>query len=102
MLHMEARSPAPLTRPATPSRRVVKAARPAIIDLRFKADLWVVGRENTATVRLGDFAMGEVAICPFDLPALNHLLFQVRLGQARHLCAQHLQRVAEEPISERP
>ncbi|MFO0925498.1 MAG: hypothetical protein U0736_00445 [Gemmataceae bacterium] len=95
MLHMEARSPAPLTRPAAPYRRVVKASRPAIVDLRFKGDMWVVACEHTATVRLGDFAMGELSVCPFDLPALNHLLFQVRLGQARHQYLQQLQRLPE-------
>ena len=70
---------------ATPARRrTVKAVRPALIDLRFKGDPWVVDNRNgTVSVCLGDYRLLSVAVSPLDVPALNRTLAQVRLGQAR-------------------
>ena len=73
----------PLVPPA-PSRRItIRACRPSFIDLRFKGDPWVVIKERQAAVCLGDFAMGQVAVSPLDVPSLNRVLQQVRFGQAR-------------------
>lgn len=77
------------TRPTT--RRVsIRACRPSLIDLRFKGDPWVVADECRAAVCLGDYSLGQVHICPLDVPSLNRTLQQVRLGQARR---NHLRRV---------
>lgn len=83
----------PAARSAGNTRRLVKASRPALIDLRFKGDLWVVAHGDTAVVCLGDFPMGELAVSPFDVPALNHVLQAVRLGQARLQYRRQLHRL---------
>jgi hypothetical protein len=73
-----------LPAPATSHRRKVRAVRPALIDLRFKGDAWVVDQQNgTVSVCLGDYQLLQVLVTPFDVPALNRALAQVRLGQAR-------------------
>jgi hypothetical protein len=61
----------------------IKTCRPALIDLRFKGDAWVVLRGNVAAVCLGDYPLGQLAVSPLDLPTLNRTLCQVRMGQAR-------------------
>lgn len=67
-----------------PNRKVlIRALRPALNDLRFKGDPWVVEENNEASVRLGDFQLGRVAVTALDLPSLNKTLWGVRLGQAR-------------------
>jgi hypothetical protein len=58
--------------------------RPALIDLRFKGDPWVVDNgDGTASVCLGHYQLLRVEVSPLDLPALNRAFGQVRFGQAR-------------------
>jgi hypothetical protein len=76
----------PLPKPAL-TRRVARALRPSVLDLRFKGDAYVVDRRNgSASVCLGDYRLLELGVCPLDLPALNRVLGQLRLGQARRQC----------------
>lgn len=75
--------PAPLTQISASRRVVLKACRPALTDLRFKGDAWVVLRGMVAAVCLGDYSLGQVAASPLDLPSLNRTLEHVRTGQAR-------------------
>jgi hypothetical protein len=82
--------PASRSRIPSPHRVTLKASRPALTDLRFKGDAWVVGRGHVAAVCLGDYPLGHVAVSPLDLPSLNRTLEQVRTGQARR---NHLRRV---------
>jgi hypothetical protein len=83
---------APLQRAASTRRVVIKASRPALIDLRFKGDAWVVVRGSLAAVCLGDYPLGHVAASPLDLPSLNRTLGQVRTGQARRNYARGIKR----------
>jgi len=62
---------------------LIRATRPALIDLRFKGDAWVVHRDGKAAVCLGDYPLGFVAVSPLDVPSLNRAWGQVRMGQAR-------------------
>jgi hypothetical protein len=80
-------------RAPTARRVVLKASRPALIDLRFKGDAWVVDRGSLAAVCLGDFPLGHVAVSPFDVPSLNRTFGQVRTGQARRYYARRLCRL---------
>lgn len=82
----------PLREP-TKRRTALKTTRPALIDLRFKGDAWVVERGPLAAVCLGDFALGLVATGPFDLATLNHIFAQVRTGQARRNYMRRVQRL---------
>ena len=78
-------------RPLRPVKRVrvtVRTTRPAVVDLRFREDAWVVAGEGHATVRLGDYQLGGVAVTSLDVPALNSLFFAVRTGQARRQVAE--------------
>jgi hypothetical protein len=81
--------------PREPARRraTLKTTRPALVDLRFKGDAWVVERDTLAAVCIGDFALGLVAAGPFDLATLNHIFAQVRTGQARRNYMRRLQRL---------
>ena len=83
---------APIDRSVFTRPVVLKASRPALIDLRFKGDAWVVARGRVASVCLGDFPLGHVAISPLDIVSLNRTLGQVRTGQARRACHQRLRR----------
>jgi hypothetical protein len=76
----------------------VKASRPALIDMRFKGDAWLVvlGTHTRAAVCLGDYSLGQVAISPFDLPSLNRTLFQVRMGQARRAYLRRVRKLCPE------
>ena len=75
-----ARRPARL--PKT-GRVSVRATRPAIVDLRFREDAWIVAGEGRARVCLGDYRMCEFAATSLDVPGLNNLFVSVRVGQAR-------------------
>jgi hypothetical protein len=74
-------------------RPTCKSSRPALIDLRFKGDAWVVARGPLAAVCLGDFALSLVPAGPFDLHTLNHLFAQVRTGQARRNYMRKVERL---------
>lgn len=77
-------------------RRVpLRACRPSLIDLRFKGDAWVVAKRSQAAVCLGDFPLGQVDVSPIDVPSLNRVLSQVRLGQARRNYARRVQKLGE-------
>jgi hypothetical protein len=67
------------------TRRVrVPAVRPAIIDLRFRGDACVLDNgDDTASLRLGDYALARVASLSLDVPSLNRAFLGLRLGQAR-------------------
>jgi hypothetical protein len=80
-------APRPL-RPIKKIRVAVRTTRPAVVDLRFREDAWVVAGEGYATVRLGDYQLGGVAVTSLDVPALNRLFLAVRLGQARRQVEQ--------------
>ena len=69
-------------------RIAVRSTRPAVVDLRFREDAWVVAGEGRATVRLGDYQLGGLAVTSLDVPALNRLFFAVRVGQARRQVAE--------------
>lgn len=89
-------SPSAPLLPRTPSTRrvVLKASRPALIDLRFKGDAWVVARGVIAAVCLGDYPLGHVCVSPLDVPSLNRVLGQVRTGQARRNYMRRVDRLA--------
>jgi hypothetical protein len=58
--------------------------RPSLLDLRFKGDACVVGQcDGRASLCLGDYRLLQLDVSPLDLPGLNRMLGQVRLGQAR-------------------
>src|SRR5262245_32839080 len=64
MVMLLAATPAPSPSRTPANRKVtVRASRPALIDLRFKGDAWLVvrGTHMQAAVCLGDFSLGEVA-----------------------------------------
>ena len=44
--------------------------------------------DGRATVRLGDYQLGGLAVTSLDVPALNRLFFAVRVGQARRQVAE--------------
>jgi hypothetical protein len=73
----------PRSEGAASGRRRIKATRPALIDLRFTGDAWLVQRGSYAAVCLGDTVLGQISLLSLDLPSLNRLLGQVRMGQAR-------------------
>lgn len=74
--------PLPSRPPGT--RRVrLKASRPSLIDLRFRGDAWVVANGTRASVCLGDYSLSQLSVSPIDVPSLNRVLAQLRLGQAR-------------------
>jgi hypothetical protein len=82
-------------RPLRSSKRVrvaVRSTRPAIVDLRFREDPWVVAGERHASVCLGDYRLSGVAITSLDVPALNRLFLEVRVGQARRQMAERQER----------
>ena len=87
MLQLGARA----VRPVRSSKRVrvsVRPTRPAVVDLRFREDAWVVADEGQANICLGDYRLGGVAVTSFDVPALNRLFIEVRVGQARRQMAE--------------
>jgi hypothetical protein len=69
--------------PTRSRKTAIKATRPALIDLRFKGDAWIVCEDHRALVQLGDTLLTNLPITRFDLPALNRTFQQVRIGQAR-------------------
>ncbi|MFO0877486.1 MAG: hypothetical protein U0840_08940 [Gemmataceae bacterium] len=77
---------------STSRRRSIKASRPALIDLRFKGDAWVVARGDRASVCLGDYPLTTLDVSTFDLPSLNRVLAQVRTGQARRNYVRKIKR----------
>jgi hypothetical protein len=87
--------------PASPTQRSarglsirVRAVRPALTDLRFKGDPWVVDHQDgTASLCLGDYALVRIGVLPIDVPSLNRTLHQVRLGQTRREFFAHLRGV---------
>jgi hypothetical protein len=70
------------THPA-PRKRVIRSTRPALVGLYVKEDVWLVGQGSRATIYLGERRLLNLAVTSFDLPALNRILWQVRLGEAR-------------------
>jgi hypothetical protein len=91
-------SPAAVTecRRATAGRRVLRACRPALIDLRFKGDPWVVDScEGTAAVCLGDYALLKICASALDLPSLNRAWLALRFGQARRQYTNQRRRAAK-------
>ncbi|MFM7148347.1 MAG: hypothetical protein ACKO23_00730 [Gemmataceae bacterium] len=64
---------------------ILRTSRPALTDLRFREDVWVVLENDEAHLCLGDFALSMFPICSFDLPSLNRLLVRVRRSTTRHL-----------------
>jgi hypothetical protein len=61
-----------------------RTSRPALTDLRFKGDAWVIAEEaGTAALYLGNYSLVQIAVSPFDLPSLNRTLQNVRSGKAR-------------------
>ena len=69
--------------PAVCSCRV-RAERPSLLDQRFSGDPWIVDHlDGSASVRLGDYALATLALCAFDLTALNRLWTELRY-RARH------------------
>ena len=92
MPHTIAEVPRP-TRSSKRVRIVLRATRPSFVDLRFREDAWVVAGEGRATVRLGDYQLGGLAVTSLDVPALNRLFFAVRVGQARRQVAERRGRV---------
>jgi len=73
-------------------KMTIKATRPALTDMRFKGDAWIVRDGGVAAVCLGDYALGQVQSTSLDVPSLNRALSQVRLGQARRNHVRRLQR----------
>ncbi len=67
--------------------------RPAVIDLRFKGDAWVVSRDTDAAVCLGDFSLTQVTACSVDLPTLNRVFSQIRMSQARRNYLRRIERI---------
>jgi len=63
----------------------LRTNRPALTDLRFKEDAWVVSKNDEAHLFLGDFILSVFPICSFDVPSLNRILLRVRRGTTRHL-----------------
>ena len=84
-----------LNREATIRKVTIKTTRPALTDLRFKGDAWIVGGGSAAAVCLGDYALGQVLLTPLDVPSLNRTLSQVRTGQARR---NHVRRLHQMPM----
>jgi len=81
----------PPKRPARGLAVRVRAVRPALTDLRFKGDAWVVDHaDGTASVCLGDYALVRIGVLPLDVPSLNRTLHQVRLGQTRREFFAHV------------
>jgi hypothetical protein len=81
---------------STGGRRVLRASRPALVDLRFKGDPWVVGSsEGTAAVCLGDYALLQIAVSALDLPSLNRAWLNLRFAQARRQYTKEGRRVAK-------
>ena len=70
------------------TRVAIRATRPAIVDLRFREDAWIVADESHARICLGDYRLCGIAVTRFDIPALNNLYFSVRVGQARKQMAR--------------
>jgi hypothetical protein len=66
-----------------------------MIDMRFKGDPWVVEHGPLASVCLGDYPLGHIAISPFDVPSLNRVLQQLRFGQARRNYLRRLRKLDE-------
>jgi hypothetical protein len=93
MSHATADAPRP-TRSPKKARVSVRATRPAVVDLRFREDAWVVAGEGRATVRLGDYQLGGLAVTSLDVPALNRVFSEVRVGQARRQVAERRGREA--------
>jgi hypothetical protein len=82
-------SPHPPRARRAPERPTVRAVRPALIDLRFTGDAWLLdNRDGTATLCLGAYRMLNVQTTPLDLPGLNRAFFSLRLGQARKQATQ--------------
>ena len=81
-------APAPpsslLNRHPAVRRTKVRMVRPSPLDLRFKADAWVVDNEDgTASLRLGDYQLLCIGVLEADLASLNRTLYLLRQGQAR-------------------
>lgn len=83
----------PLNRAAGIRRVTLKAVRPSLTDLRFKEDTWVVRHGADATVCLGDYPLGYIAVTPLEMPTLNRILGQIRTGQARRNCLRRVRRI---------
>ena len=73
------------------NRVAAKTTRPAIVDLRFREDAWIVADECQARICLGDYHLCGLAVTSFDVPGLNNLYFAVRVGQARKQMAKRQQ-----------
>jgi len=63
---------------------ILRTNRPALTDLRFREDVWVLLENDEAHLCLGDFALSMFPICSFDIPSLNRVLHRVRRGTVRH------------------
>jgi hypothetical protein len=85
--------PKPISRTPHTRRVSLKASRPALIDLRFRGDAWVITRGCLASVCLGDYSLSHIKVSPFDVPSLNRTFEQVRTGQARRLSSRRIKRV---------
>jgi hypothetical protein len=71
--------------PLTPLR----STRPSLLDVRFTGDPWVVDQlDGTASLRLDNYRLARIQTLPFDVPSLNHLLFQLRQWQMRRCLAR--------------
>jgi hypothetical protein len=56
----------------------LRCVRPALIDPRFKGDVWIVDQGNgVLALRLGDYSLTQFLGLPLDLPSLNQRLDQV-------------------------
>lgn len=74
-------------------KRTIRASRPALVDLRFKGDAWVVAHDETQlSVCLGDYPLALVGATAVDLATLGNTFVRLRLGQARRQYLAHLRR----------
>jgi hypothetical protein len=74
----------------------VRASRPSLLDLRFKGDPWLVDRrDGTGALCLGDYSLLHIRALALDLPSLNRIWLQLRLGQARRQYTKHRRAAAK-------
>lgn len=69
----------------------LRSVQPSLLDLRFTGDPWMVDQQDgTITLRLDNYRLARIHASPFDVPALNQLLLQLRQGQMRRQLYQQL------------
>lgn len=81
-------------------QKLVRAVRPALVDLRFRGDPGVLAQEEgQAGLYLGRYCLLNIAVSPFDVPVLNRALLQLRLGQARRQLNLQRRKLSEAAVA---